>query len=71
MKAETQKSVFHGIKYILIVYALLSLIYTTTRLYQQVDSPSLIMTATRRSIVIEEPVNQKSMTRKGRVTIVV
>jgi hypothetical protein len=65
MKVEVQKVLFRGIKYILAIYALLSLIYASVRLYQRLDPPSLITTS-RRSIVIEEqPVHQKSIQNKG------
>ncbi|KAG1050969.1 hypothetical protein G6F43_006793 [Rhizopus delemar] len=65
MKVEVQKLLFRGIKYILAVYALLSLIYTSVRLYQRLDPPSLITTS-RRSIVIEnQPVHQKPIQTKA------
>lgn len=69
MKVEVQKLLFRGIKYILAVYALLSLIYTSVRLYQRLDPPSLITTS-RRSIVIEkQPVHQKPIQTKGIVPL--
>ncbi len=65
MKVEVQKSLFRGIKYILAIYALLSLIYASVRLYQRLDSPSLITTSRRSIVIEEEPVHQKPIQNKG------
>lgn len=60
MKADLQKSIIRGLKYLLIIYALLSLTYTANQLYQQsASSPSLATRSTRRSIAIEKPLHQR------------